>query len=717
MAPSECSDERCSLLDNDPLHLSSYTNCLRSHTKHRGRWKYAILSISLISLLWMAALSTRAVPLLRVSTLESQGENHKEAVPIWEREPDFVFYLELMYIGMQLDGKQKTVLSFNGAGPQGPAFRVPLNSIVRFEVVNSLPDQGLTLHFHGVHQVGTPFFDGAHGVTQGAIPPMGGAMTYQFVAWPSGTHWYHSHVALQYADGAKGLFIVYDEDDSLESYYDAERYVMFYDWLPNLMSAEYYVLGQVFGNSMHVKDATGHHDMIDWVPAAGLVNGKGGLKGDEKGPKDKGFVLEAPIGHTLRVRLCFGGWLDKAAVYIDGHDMLVITKDGAHVKPVRTKKILMHPGERFDVLVTARPDAQIGQEYNIVFEIRDHAEFPIEKLNIRPDWTPGNRPFLDDPSLLVFTKMKGYLNATLRYVAAPYPSSVRSQLKPWHPSAVTDVVDTARDSFSTNPMGARLALDTTRSEAPPKTPIYRVSSKDRNTKGPVENRVVLPLIFSGGYHNPTTGEWVYPHTEKLTSKLMQSVGAQPFSISDAPLSKRVLMNNFWTINNNTWIDPVVPLYISKAKFGLSTARSFSTLVYDIPKKSIVDVVVVVHGNAGVIEEHPIHMHGNRFWVIFAAQMPVLPLPEMNDLAGHLDGLALNLDDPPYVDTYPVVTGYYYVFRFVASNPGFWHFHCHLLMHGVAGMQVALNVRQDEQPAPPKMYYDGQDLNGMLCPPS
>ena len=70
-------------------------------------------------------------------------------MPAWQRVPDYEFELELMYIAMQLDGKQKNVLSFNGKGAQGPTIRVPLNSVVRVKVTNSLPDQGTTLHFHG----------------------------------------------------------------------------------------------------------------------------------------------------------------------------------------------------------------------------------------------------------------------------------------------------------------------------------------------------------------------------------------------------------------------------------------------------------------------------------------------------------------------------------------------------------------------------------------
>ena len=45
-----------------------------------------------------------------------------------------------------------------------------------------------------------------------SIPPPT-ALRYEFKAWPKGTHWYHSHSALQFCDGLKGLFIAEDPDD------------------------------------------------------------------------------------------------------------------------------------------------------------------------------------------------------------------------------------------------------------------------------------------------------------------------------------------------------------------------------------------------------------------------------------------------------------------------------------------------------------------------
>lgn len=66
---------------------------------------------------------------------------------------------------------------------------------------NNLPDEGTSLHWHGLLQNGTPWFDGVPSVSQAPIAP-GGSLTYKFRADHFGTTWYHSHYSAQYAGGA-----------------------------------------------------------------------------------------------------------------------------------------------------------------------------------------------------------------------------------------------------------------------------------------------------------------------------------------------------------------------------------------------------------------------------------------------------------------------------------------------------------------------------------
>ena len=75
-------------------------------------------------------------------------------------------------------------------------------------VTNHLYMEGITIHWHGLHQTGTPWMDGTAYVTQCPIQPHQ-TFTYRFRATPAGTHWYHSHVANQRVDGLFGMLLVH----------------------------------------------------------------------------------------------------------------------------------------------------------------------------------------------------------------------------------------------------------------------------------------------------------------------------------------------------------------------------------------------------------------------------------------------------------------------------------------------------------------------------
>jgi FtsP/CotA-like multicopper oxidase with cupredoxin domain len=98
--------------------------------------------------------------------------------------------------------------------------------------MNAEKSMDTTVHWHGMHQKGTPHMDGTP-MTQCPILP-GMSFTYSFKAYPAGTHWYHSHVGIQRYDGLAGPLIVkertgrtglFDEDDP------KQHTIFVQDWL------------------------------------------------------------------------------------------------------------------------------------------------------------------------------------------------------------------------------------------------------------------------------------------------------------------------------------------------------------------------------------------------------------------------------------------------------------------------------------------------------
>jgi len=103
-----------------------------------------------------------------------------------------------------LPGHKMNVYGFNGSMP-GPTVEVTQGDRVRFVVTNKLPEE-TSVHWHGfelpIQQ------DGASLLTQKMIKP-GETYIYEFDVHEEGTFFYHSHVAMQEANGMVGWFIVH----------------------------------------------------------------------------------------------------------------------------------------------------------------------------------------------------------------------------------------------------------------------------------------------------------------------------------------------------------------------------------------------------------------------------------------------------------------------------------------------------------------------------
>jgi hypothetical protein len=118
------------------------------------------------------------------------------------------------------DGVPRSVRTVNGQFP-GPAVTAAVGDVILVHVHNNLSD-ATAIHWHGMHQRGTPFMDGVPGVTQCAIPP-GTTLSYRFTADQAGTYWYHSHSDTHlYVDGLAGPLIVRSLWDPHAALYDAE---------------------------------------------------------------------------------------------------------------------------------------------------------------------------------------------------------------------------------------------------------------------------------------------------------------------------------------------------------------------------------------------------------------------------------------------------------------------------------------------------------------
>lgn len=159
-------------------------------------------------------------------------------------------------------GVVRDMLFVNGKFP-APLIEVNRGDRIVANVTNQLKSNATSVHWHGLFQNGTNWFDGTAGVTQCGIPP-GKSLVYNFtVPNQSGTYWYHSHYSTQYLDGILGPLVVHDpaEAQMRGVMYDEDRVVLMQDWYHDFSTAS-------LANYL-VPD----NENVEPVPDNGLING------------------------------------------------------------------------------------------------------------------------------------------------------------------------------------------------------------------------------------------------------------------------------------------------------------------------------------------------------------------------------------------------------------------------------------------------------------
>lgn len=236
-------------------------------------------------------------------------------------------------------GQVVTAWAYNGRVP-GPELRVTEGDRVRVVFKNELP-VATSVHWHGVD---VPFgMDGVPGLTQRAVQP-GETFTYEFVASPAGTRFYHTHgsgeldEALQMDLGLYGAFII--EPRRREAGYDREYTVILSEW-DTLAAPPAGAGGDMRGDGA----ASGQGPMEGMAAMEGgrvfLINGKA-------------WPYTAPLvvkeGERVRLRLINAGSMSIHPMHLHGHSFKVVAVDGNPLPaPVTRDVVTVAPGERYDI--------------------------------------------------------------------------------------------------------------------------------------------------------------------------------------------------------------------------------------------------------------------------------------------------------------------------------------------------------------------------------
>jgi len=226
---------------------------------------------------------------------------------------------------IQIAGRAASALGYNGGIP-GPTLRVRGGDVLRIKLVNNLV-QTTNLHVHGLHV--SPEGNGDNVFV--SVEP-GGSFDYEYRLpkdHPPGVYWYHPHHHGTVADQIfAGLFgaIVIDEPEPIKT--SAERVLVISDTRLDAL-----------GN---IPAVPAMERMIGREGELVLVNGQTNpqLRG-RPGERERWRIINACVSRHLRLRL-------------DGQQLQLLGIDsGRFSEPEEVEELLLAPGNRADLLVTA----------------------------------------------------------------------------------------------------------------------------------------------------------------------------------------------------------------------------------------------------------------------------------------------------------------------------------------------------------------------------
>lgn len=171
----------------------------------------------------------------------------------------------------------------------------------------------------------------------------------------------------------------------------------------------------------------------------------------------------------------------------------------------------------------------------------------------------------------------------------------------------------------------------------------------------------------------------------------------------------------WSVNWNVYKAPTVAPAVLTSK-SVPGPRTYNL---EVKLGDVFDLVLV---NPSIMV-HPMHFHGQGFWVLGSGNGQILTPSDTLDPSK----LKLNLANPPLRDTVAVPqavnqvegeanpAGFgYTVVRVAALNPGVWAFHCHIDLHANSGMFMTVTIAGGDWGLPNNLQCKG--VGSVAAPP-
>ncbi|KAL6241434.1 hypothetical protein RBB50_011698 [Rhinocladiella similis] len=276
--------------------------------------------------------------------------------PSPEASPEYVLVATAKNLTINCQTRFSVVI--NGTTP-GPTLHMKENFTTWVRVYNRIPDQNLTVHWHGLSLRTSPFSDGTPQVSQWPIAPN---EFFDYSVTPAvgdgGTYFYHSHVEFQ-SNTAQGVIIVQDQDKVPYDYDDDESFFI-QDYFPK-------------NDSTIFKGLVANPFKWSGEPEAISINGFSGNSSFSNATDATctPHVINVSPGTTYRWRFISATALSLVTLGIEGHkNLTIIEADGEYTKPWSTDHLQLGSGQRFSVLFKTKTQAELDAANKTSFWIR-----------------------------------------------------------------------------------------------------------------------------------------------------------------------------------------------------------------------------------------------------------------------------------------------------------------------------------------------------------
>jgi len=551
-----------------------------------------------------------------------------------------VLTLNVTYGTSNVDGTTKSSWLINGQTP-GPHLVWDEGDQISATVYNYGPEP-MTMHWHGIEQMGTPWSDGVPGLTQYPIPINGGNLVYNFTLTQSGLHWFHSHYKMQLDDGLKGTIYIRPDPNKPKPFNQISNDTT---TLTQLKNAE------LNANLLNVYDYK-HYTSDFWL---------------------------SEWQRTGVEQLCIDNIITSGQGQVMCPNMNVVNSLASAIQKPMTNKACMYPN---NTLMFPYSDSQPGIVdpdiwYNCANSTTPFKVFTVQQSN---GWVAFNllnsgalwdlRVSIDSHKMYFFAADGHYTNIQVA-TSVLIPIGERYQFFVKLDQAVGDyVIRTAAVVLPQIITGYSILSYNTAKADPTKLPADK-----------------SPWI-------DYAGNIINNGTDLVQAKLAPyPASAPPQGSADVTLAMNVTRTSEfgWVLNGNAWQE--LPDNYTPLLFQPSEIAQLDPKVYmSYPNGSLVDVIfTVTAGNPAVHPPHPMHKHGVKAYHLGSGS-GAFPYPTVQAaVAAGYQGI--NIVNPPLRDDFvtPVdLSGQAWsVIRFRTVDPGPVIMHCHIDAHLATGMAVVL----------------------------